>query len=381
MQLAHGSGGGDSLIPDARDGEALIESSFRRLLAAVEADRASLRRSWQEVEDDNDGMREEMERLRRDTEGWITSEQAKVLERRKALDTLKANRTVSDVHDALHINCSGLYYKVAKGALIGIEGSLLNHMFSEAFIGYIPRDTKGFLFLDFNPICFGFVVDWLNAWRPDRSPPLPKVPPEQQMNMDVLVEALRLRPFLVPNKINPAHRTSLIVKGNLIEATVDGCQVISSLQPLPMASATFFEVRVRKCPAARCSMAVGVCGHIPQNKEVNSVRLKSSIMYSSCNGLIGGSISTANVQKGVKFVEGSIIGVRHDAATRTLTWYFNRLSIGSCVIADEVIHEFTVMYPVFALFDQGQQIEVDFGLSGPYSSRELVVAGVPSSSH
>merc|ERR1712070_724637 len=94
--------------------------------------------------------------------------------------------------EVLEINCSGRMFSLPKSALCSIEGSYLNHMFSDAFIQDVPRDPQGAYFLDFNPICFKYVVDYLNEvrTRPEHQPP--QVPPEHQQNMDVLAEALRL---------------------------------------------------------------------------------------------------------------------------------------------------------------------------------------------
>ena len=67
--------------------------------------------------------------------------------------------------------------------LLPATGSYLNHMFSDAYIQSVPRDDEAFretsacvlntlqhnsesrrqgrYFLDFNPTCFGIIVDWL----------------------------------------------------------------------------------------------------------------------------------------------------------------------------------------------------------------------------
>merc|ERR1712060_327609 len=113
--------------------------------------------------------------------------------------------------EILEINCSGTVFEVRKAALCHCEGSLLNHMFSDAFVQSVPRDRDGRFFIDFNPFCFSIIVQFLEnrMVRPDA--PVPQVPPDQQQNMDLLAEALKLKHFLRTNSIVSSHATSLKV--------------------------------------------------------------------------------------------------------------------------------------------------------------------------
>merc|ERR1712232_735337 len=118
---------------------------------------------------------------------------------------------------------------------------------------------------------------------------------------------------------------------------------------------------------AKGGLAIGVCGHVPTGDECYSTRFNGAILYSSGNGLVGkDTIGASNVQPAVSFTNDSTFGVKYDPSTRTLTWYQNGLSIGQCAIAAAELDRFQVVYPIFALFDVNQAIEVDFSLKGPH---------------
>lgn len=351
------------------ENEALIESSFRRLLASIESEREKLRNTWQQIQGESSTTVTELARIRQDTEEWCHSERYKVESEWKRLDKLRERMSVlwpSDRSEFLEINCSGEIFSIPKAALCSIEGSYLNHMFSDAFAQSVPRDGSGRFFLDFNPVCFALIVEFLQArWtKPDAQPP--PVPPEQRQNMDLLAEALRLKPFLRLNEINQKHGTSLRVAGNVIVATHPGWQVISSRDPLLMSGSSYFETQVMANPdKMKGGLAIGVCGHMPEGKEIHTIRLNHTIFYSSNNGLIGDDVAVHNVEKGIQFIEGSVLGIRHDITSRSLFWYHNRLLIGGCSLKKESIENFRVLYPVFALFCPNQKIQVDFSANNP----------------
>eukprot|EP00927_Polykrikos_kofoidii_P053622 TRINITY_DN48216_c0_g1_i1.p1 TRINITY_DN48216_c0_g1~~TRINITY_DN48216_c0_g1_i1.p1 ORF type:complete len:381 (-),score=92.12 TRINITY_DN48216_c0_g1_i1:187-1329(-) len=342
------------------ENEAAIESSFRRLLASVEGEREKIRSTWLEIDGKKAEMTEELRMMRRDTDEWCNAERAKIDEEWAEVDQLRERMTVlmPEASDILQINCSGRFFDLPKSALVAVEGSFLNHMFSDAFIDTVPRDQEGRYFLDFNPVCFGIIVDYLQRRRADGE--VPVVPPEQQMNMDLLVEALRLNAFMRKNHIQQVHRTSLRIFENTISALHDGWQVIAGQHPLPMAGNAYFEMRVLRSMGTKGAIAVGVCGHIPQGEEVNAIRIQNSVLYNGGFGLIGDSIASENVQKGIDFVEGSVVGIRHDIFNHSITWYHNKISLGMCTLSAEALQSMHVLYPVFGLHVPDTKIEADF---------------------
>merc|ERR1712190_531271 len=190
-----------------------------------------------------------------------------------------------------------------------------NHMFSDAFIQSVPKDRMGRFFIDFNPFCFSIICQFLEdrLIRPDA--PVPRVPPEQQLNMDLLAEALKLKQFLRTNSIASSHATSLKVLGNSVQATYTGWQIISAQTPLPMANTSYFEMKVLSNPdQKKGGLAVGVCGHVPTGTEVHSIRIPDAVWYNSNSGLIGAAIAVENVTKGIQLAEGSVLGIKHDVS-------------------------------------------------------------------
>lgn len=352
------------------DNEALIESSFRRLLASIESEREKLRSTWGDLEEEQGGVQDNLARLRADTEEYCEMERQKIDSDWKRLDHLRERFSVLWPEDAqlLELNVSGVLMSLPKNALTSIQGSYLNHMFSDAFIEQVPLDSQKRFFLDFNPICFGVIVDYLKDRRTRHDAPIPEVPPEEQQNMDVLIEALKLKPFMLKNSISKAVRTSLEIKGNVIEATMTGWQVVAAERPLSMAGPTYFELRVLTNPDAKGGLAVGLCAHKPTGSEIHNIRLKNSVMYCSGSGLSGDCYCAENVPKGIHLGDGQSIGIRHDPTSHTLEWYHNRLKVGACAFRPEIMHNLGQMYPVFACYVPGQKIEADFEIGSPQVS-------------
>lgn len=318
------------------ENEARIESSFRRLLAAIEAERERIRIAWQQITEESTIQSRELKRLKQDTEEWCSAERNNIENEWKRLDKLRERMAVlwpSEKSEVLEINCSGRHFSLPKTALCAIEGSYLNHMFSDAFVQSVPRDPQGRFFLDFNPECFSLIVELIKARQVRPDAPAPPVPAEQQQNMDLLAEVLNLRAFLCPNTIARNHATSLTVQGNTIQATMPGWQVISAQNPLSMSGAAYFEIKVLSNPdTLKGGLAVGVCGHVPQGAEVHSIRIADSALYNSHVGLIGPAVAVENVTKGVQLLEGSIFGVKFDVGLRSLQFYFNKVTIGTCTL-------------------------------------------------
>jgi len=363
----------------AVESDALIESSFRRLLSAIEVERGGIRGTWQQLQQERDGTTAELERLRQDTEDWCFSEQHKIDAEWKRLDTLTS--TLNELFpplkeaDVLEINCSGRTFTLPRSTLCCIEGSRFNELFSEQGVKAIPKDPDGRLFLDFNPVCFGLVVEYLQNRRLRLDAPLPVIPLAQQKNMELMAEAWKLRPFLRENKINPVHGTSLHVAGLRIRATHPGWQVISAQNPLPLAASSYFEVTVVANSDPKGGWcAFGVCTHIPSGQEVHSIRVPESAMYASNNGVIGNLVSLDDVEsvaKGIKFTAGTTVGIRHDVGNHCLQWYVNRKLIGTSPIKEDMLDKARCLYPVFALCEPEQTIEVNFHPGDPAPSTAL----------
>jgi|Transcript_56988 hypothetical protein len=356
------------------ENEALIESSFRRLLAAVESEREGIRNTWHNINDQRTNIASHLEQLRQETEGWCWSERDKITAKWNQLDKLRERMSVTSLVDReeIPINCSGTHFKLQKSDLCSIEGSYLNHMFSDAFIGHIPKDSDGYYFLDFNPECFGIILKYLKKRRDQPDAPLPIVPASQQQNMDLLAEALKLKAFMPINRMSNVHGTPLRVlptpKNSWeIEASTDGWQVVAASYPIPMASTSYFEIRVITNQDQRGGLAIGLCGHIPQGNELHTIRLADSVLYNSNVGIIGDAFAADNVTKGIRFEAGDLVGVKHDVADRRLEWFHNGHSIGYSALKSECLERMLQIYPVMALMSKGQKIEAVFNKEAPGS--------------
>jgi hypothetical protein len=351
------------------ENDALIESSFRRLLAAIESEREKIRSNWQLIEQERDDTTSELERLKQDTEEWCHRERQKIEMKWKELDELHERMSVlwPETTEVLEINCSGQFFSLPKSTLCGVEGSYLNHMFSDEWIGSLPKDTQGRYLLDYNPKCFAIIVEYLQNRRLKANAPIPPIPIDQQQNMDILAEALKLKPFLPDNKLSQIHGTSLMIVQNTIEATHQGWQCITAQRPVPMSGPSYFEVKILANPKPKGGLAVGVIGHIPQDAEIHTIRLKDSIMYNSQNGLIGDSFGETDVTPGIQLTEGATIGVRVDPSARALNWYYNRQSMGTSTLKIDKLDNLQILFPIFSLFEPGQKISVDFQATPPGS--------------
>merc|ERR1712232_694448 len=103
-----------------------------------------------------------------------------------------------------------------------------------------------------------------------------------------------------------------------------GWQIISGVSTIPMSGIHYLEIKVLKNPDPKGCLAFGLCGHIPKGSEVHSIRLQNALLYNSNVGLIGNVTAVDNVQKQHQFKEGSLIGIKHDANTHTVSWFHNR---------------------------------------------------------
>eukprot|EP00438_Fugacium_kawagutii_P006543 Skav222199 [mRNA] locus=scaffold1745:99281:109781:- [translate_table: standard] len=208
-----------------------------------------MRGTWTQIDEDVLDMEQQLTgddlaRLKLDTEEWCRAERMKIENEWKRLDRLRERMSVllACCAEVLQINCSGAIFQVPKRALCFIEGrSFLNHMFSDAYTQSVPRDSQGRYFLDFNPECFGIIVDWLlkleERMRTEND--------KGKENQDILAEALSLRQFVFGNCLRTNHATSLKVPLGLISdhsrggATHMGWQIISAEHPLKMSGRVY----------------------------------------------------------------------------------------------------------------------------------------------
>lgn len=349
-------------------GDAVMEASFRRLLAALDGERSQLRTAWRQLGQEHDGAASELHRLKQDTEEWCQAEKSKINTEWTRLDDISRDMQSfwPKSREIIQINCSGQVFTVFRSIFLGMDSNL-SQMFSDAFIHNIPRDAEGRLFLDFNPHCFSIIVEYLQNRRLRADVPVPVVPDKHRVSMDMLAQALRLKPFLCENMVNPAHGTSLYVTGNVIQATHPGWQVISSANPLPGAGPSYFEVKVLSNPNASGGLAVGLCGHMPTGDEVHSIRLSDAVLYNSHNGLIGDCVDAENVETFVKLQVGDVLGVRNEISNNSIGWYYNCKNIGSSIMKKDYVDKMQTLYPVFALYAPDTRIQVDFYPGAPPS--------------
>jgi len=134
----------------AIESDALIEPSFRRLLASIEGERDRIRGTWQQIQQGREERTAELEHLRQSTEEWCLSERTNISAEWIRLDGL--TETVGDLWpeetEIIDINCSGSIFTIARKSLCSIEGSVLSRVFSDEFISEVPRDEQGRFYLD-----------------------------------------------------------------------------------------------------------------------------------------------------------------------------------------------------------------------------------------
>lgn len=348
--------------PRAIDNDSLVETSFRRLLAAIESEREKIRSTWQQIEQDRENTTAELGQLRSMTQEWCTTENTKIQAEWGRLNKISDRMALlwPEKTEVIEINCSNEMFTTQRAVLCSIPGSRLAKMFSDEYIGRLPRDFHNRIYLDFNPHCFRYVMEYLQNRRLREDAPTPVIAAEQQQSMDLLAEALQLKPFLRVNKVSSVHSTSLQVFGNTITAMHPGWQLVSAAYPLSMAGASFLEIHIMENPDSRGGLALGVCGHIPSGSEVHSIGLKDSIMYNSNNGLIGDCIGDEDVQKELELIKGMSFGILHNVTQRSLTFYVDREPVGSVAIRRDCLDRMRTLYPVFAMYVPEQKIKVDF---------------------
>ena len=93
----------------------------------------------------------------------------------EALNAYKKRLNVSN--DIIQLNVGGQKYTTTRSTLRQVNGSLLAIMFSESMEHGLKRDQDGAIVLDFNPVHFGWILNYLPAKKistPEKLPVFPR---------------------------------------------------------------------------------------------------------------------------------------------------------------------------------------------------------------
>merc|ERR1719356_982080 len=262
-----------------------------------------------------------------------------------------------------------------RATLRGVKESELAHMFSDEMLPQLPLDAEGRVLLDFNPECFALIIEYLQNRRLKPDCPTPNIPRDQQQNMEILAERLKMTPFLKPNSVADVHSTSLQVIGNLITATHPSWQLISSKKPLSVTRASYFETTVVSNPDTKGALAVGICNRVPTGDEAYSIRLVGSILCVSNAGLKGDMFDQRSYDEmknipPVDLKAGTVLAISLEPMTFTVTWYIREdrqplRRLGSVQLREDRLGLMRTLYPVFAMYIPDQKIKVEFDLKPP----------------
>jgi len=173
------------------DTESLIESSYCRLLSAIEQERERLRGEWQSLKNDRQSFLREASLAREETEVWCAAERAKIdaehenLRKRKE----KVALLVAAQTGTLPLLVSGERMDISANILSTQPESYLAHMFMPESIKKIPK-KDGCYVLDFHPKCFRIIVNYMQALYLTRQakraePALPIIPHDIRIPMTV----------------------------------------------------------------------------------------------------------------------------------------------------------------------------------------------------
>ena len=148
----------------------------------------------------------------------VESEKAKMKAEIEAYESEKLRMKGVEVSDddIINLNVGGEKITTKRSTLCQVQGSLLASMFSGRWEKSLARDENGWIFFDFNPQYFVFILDYLRAKKistPENPAPLPKVPQEQMKNFNNLVEYLGLSDEITPAEILPDDKFNLRSSG------------------------------------------------------------------------------------------------------------------------------------------------------------------------
>jgi len=357
---------GELAVSTAPD-EALIESSFRRLLASIDSEKARVRAEALRVETERQETIKEQNANRQATQEWC---KARMDEIRAAWEKLDETADVMKQlilqgdDELIDIRCGMDKYTLPR-SLLEFEDSYLGALFRGENGITLQTDAENYLVLDVDPDCWKILVQFLQTRRLAPNCPTPPVPPEKWRNMEELLDALNIKAFSKPNRINRFTHTSLKVTADRIESTYDGWQVITSEDPVSASKTCYFEVTVEKNQIAKGGLAIGIIDHVPIDDEVNNLFNENAVLYNSGNGLNGAAYENDTVIPNVLFAQGSTVGVHYWPATNTVTWYVKQpfgpeagtRNIGSCKLIPNLAE---TIYPCFAIYSKRTVIQVEF---------------------
>lgn len=347
------------------ENEPLIESSFRRLLVAIENERDALRTSWKSLNDEREARKKENQRLKDETINWCQKERDKIDAKMKEVEDIRQKvslLTVDDDH-VFKLTVADQEIDVPRSVLTALPESNLAHMFADEFVSKIPKIKDRYV-VDFHPLCFRIVVNYLHAVSLARrtkqpEPAVPHVPIELRVPMAVMVDAFKLDQFLAPNSICSNGTSLLVESGSTVKATCQGWQVLNALQPLNPAKESGFTVKIVSNPDPRGGLAIGVVGQSPTGLLVHQLMQPSGIIYNSNNGIVQSqAVESNDTQKGLPFKEGTTVMVKFTPKQRKVQWVVNGQSIGFCTVRAK--DDTAELFPCFALFSPGQIIKVEF---------------------
>jgi len=165
-----------------------LSSAFEAINKAFEEERAALLLEKEKVEAEKQSFLEESTKERTQ----IESKKRKFEEEKKQMCQV----LVGD-DDIITLNVGGSKFVVKRSTLTQIQGSMLESMFSGRWESKLDRDKEGNVFLDFNPYCFGKVIDYLRSLKiSGPNTPLPVISEEERGNFESLLNFLGLTELL-----------------------------------------------------------------------------------------------------------------------------------------------------------------------------------------
>mmetsp|Transcript_26357 Transcript_26357/g.68133 ORF Transcript_26357/g.68133 Transcript_26357/m.68133 type:complete len:375 (+) Transcript_26357:21-1145(+) len=369
---------------DFGSSDALLESTFRRLLSAFASERDKLRNMSQSMEQAKMATAEELEAMETQTQEWCRREQLKIKDEWAKVNdiTNRMKALVEGQGELIEAICTGQLFAFPKSSLSlkDFEGTLLATMFSPPYSDNLPKDSQGRYVLDINPMCFKIVVDHLQNLRLNPAAAVPVVPKEHRFNMDVLADALKLRMFMPENRMATTHSTSLLVRGSTVTAGHQGWQCITAEHPLTMARDSYFECLVERVPrqdrnpSSTGGICIGVIGHVPIGTEVHRISFPDGIMYNSGNGLVGEGYANEDVAQGVALAEGSTVGIRFQVDNKSVSFFLNRQPLGTAFLKQEVLENLEFVYPCLALFVPDTRVKLNFEADDPQAAQMVEVS-------
>mmetsp|Transcript_57057 Transcript_57057/g.105488 ORF Transcript_57057/g.105488 Transcript_57057/m.105488 type:complete len:237 (+) Transcript_57057:120-830(+) len=104
------------------------------------------------------------------------------------------------LNDVLTLNVGGELFTVKRETLCVCKGSYMTVLFSGQYDGNFLRDEQGHVFLDFDPVAFELVLNWLRDKKIEgvgRSAALPSVAGEDLHHFQSIVDYLGVRHYML----------------------------------------------------------------------------------------------------------------------------------------------------------------------------------------